>query len=121
MSSWPASLPQTHFLGTSVGDDESRIRSSMDAGPALVRNRFTAHTQSVNVPIVITGAQLAVFNTFYRTTLNNGADSFTWTHPIDGSSVSYRFINPPKWECIVPDSVADNRLWRSVLDLEILP
>lgn len=120
MSAWPATLPQTPFLGTEFGDDESRLISSMDAGPALVRNRFTAVPQPVSIPIVLNGTQLATFLTFYRTTLNYGTNSFTWIHPQDGSSVSYRFKTPPKWQSIRSGATAD-RLWRSVLNLEILP
>ena len=120
MSNWPASLPQQYFLGTDIGDDESRLISAMDAGPALIRNRFTAITKTVNSPIGLTGTQKATFDTFYRTTLNNGTDSFTWTNPVDDSSVSIRFKAPPKWQAVRPGTPAQ-RLWRSVLTLEILP
>jgi len=120
MSNWPAFLPQQYFLGNDIGDDETRLVSSMDAGPALVRNRFTAFTQTINTPIVLTGAQLATFNTFYRTTLNHGTDPFTWTNPVDDSSVSIRFKSPPKWQSI-RSGLTSVRLWRAVLSLEILP
>ena len=120
MSNWPASLPQQYFLGVDSGDDETRLVSPMDAGPASVRNRFTAFSQSVNSPIVLTGAQRVTFNTFYRTTLNHGTDPFTWTNPVDDSSVSIRFKSPPKWQSVKSGSPA-TRLWRAVLSLEILP
>ena len=120
MSAWPASLPQQYFLGNAIGHAETRFVSSMDAGPALVRNRFTAFTQSTNSPIVFTGTQLATFNTFYRTTLNHGTDSFTWTNPVDDSSISIRFKSPPKWQS-VKSGIPAERLWRAVLSLEILP
>jgi hypothetical protein len=120
MSNWPAELPQKQFLGTTIQDDESRIIQTMDAGPASVRNRFTAITQSVNCPIVLTGAQRAIFNTFYRTTLNHGTNSFTWTDPTTDQSVTFRFKRPPTWQAISPGSV-NNRIWRSNLELEILP
>lgn len=120
MSNWPASLPQQYFLGVDIGDDESRLVSSMDAGPALVRNRFTAVPQPINTPIILTGTQLVTFNTFYRTTLNRGTNPFTWTNPTDDSSVSMRFKSPPKWQSI-KSGLASQRLWRAVLSLEILP
>lgn len=120
MINWPSELPQTAFLDTSIGDDESRLISPMDAGPALIRNRFTAITQSVDIPIIITGTQLGIFKTFYRTTLNHGASQFTWNDPTDGSTVTFRFRSPPVWRAIKPGAVAD-RLWQASLSLEILP
>ena len=120
MSNWPATLPQQYFLGVDIGDDETRLVSPMDAGPASLRNRFTAFAQPLNTPIVLNGAQLATFNAFYRTTLNHGTDSFTWTNPVDDSSVSIRFKSPPKWQSI-RSGLTTTRLWRAVLSLEILP
>lgn len=119
MSSWPATLPNMK-LGTDIGDDESRLTTPMDAGPASVRNRFTAVTQTVNVPMVLTGTQLAAFNTFFRTTINHGTDSFTWTDPADGSSVTVRFKSKPRWQSISSGAAAD-RVWSGTLSLEILP
>lgn len=120
MSAWPADLPQDGFLGTDHGDDDSRLVSNMDSGPALVRKRFTAYTQSIAVPMVLTGAQYASFLTFYRTTLNQGTGPFTWKNPVDDSSVSMRFTAPPRFKSIKSGAVAD-RLWQGTLSLEILP
>ncbi|MCK5581330.1 MAG: hypothetical protein KAJ18_08665 [Candidatus Omnitrophica bacterium] len=120
MSTWPASLPQQHFLGVDIGDDETRLISPMDAGPASVRNRFTAFSQQINTPIVLTGAQLEIFRTFYRDTLNNGTNTFTWTDPVDDQSVTLRFKSPPRWKA-VRSGIPAKRLWSSALALEILP
>jgi len=120
MANWPASLPQVQFLGVSTQDDDSRLISPMDAGPSSVRNRYTANTKSIKTPIILTGAQLATFNTFYRTTLNHGTDSFTWTDPEDDSSATFRFKTPPAWTAIKPGDSSE-RLWQGNLDLEILP
>lgn len=120
MANWPATLPQRGLKGATTGDDESRLISPMDSGPASVRNRFTAITRSINVPMVLTGDQLEDFNTFYRTTLLNGSDSFTWVDPVDNSSATLRFKSPPVWSCI-RSGLPANRLWSSTLALEILP
>lgn len=120
MSNWPAGLPQQLKIGASIGDDDSRLTSAMDAGPASVRNRFTAFTQSVQTPMIITGAQLEIFKTFYRTTLVQGSLSFDWTDPSDDTSVTYRFKTPPKWVA-VRSGVPNVRLWQATLDLEIQP
>jgi hypothetical protein len=121
MANWPAALPQKMFLGTQIGDDETRLITPMDSGPSSMRNRFTARTQTVKTNMVLTGSQLAIFQTFYRTTLNNGASSFTWTDPTDGNSVTIRFKTPTMWTCVKPDLDPDSRIWQSTLDLEIQP
>ena len=95
MDVWPATLPE-FGAGTSIQDDESRLTSSMDAGPASVRNRFTAITKSVKTSMVMTGAQIAIFNTFMRTTLKFGSLSFTWVNPVTGASETVRFKNNPE-------------------------
>jgi len=120
MSQWPSGLPQAAFLGASVGDDESRLISPMDTGPASVRKRFTAFTQTYNVPIILTGSQLLIFQEFYRTTLNQGTDSFTWIHPVDDSTVTMRFKSPPQWQSL-KSGASGSREWQATLNLEILP
>lgn len=121
MSSWPSTLPQKQFQGVSVQDDESRLISQMDAGPASIRNRFTAVPQTVTTRIVLTGEEYETFKTFLRTTLNHGTNSFDWTDPGDGTTVTFRFRQKPTFTCIKTNSDPDLRLWEAVLNLEILP
>ena len=121
MANWPALLPQQMGAETSIQDDESRLIQQMDAGPASVRNRFTAITQTIKTTMILTGTQLVTFLTFFRTTLNHGTDSFTWTHPADGSSVSMRFKTKPEWTCIKTSPVTADRLWQASLELEVIP
>lgn len=121
MSNWPSQLPQKQFMGVSIQDDESRLITAMDAGPSAIRNRYTATTRSVSTSMVLTGAQLEIFNTFLRTTLNHGTNSFTWTDPENGDSVTFRFKSKPRWQCIKTSSDPDTRIWQGSLDLEILP
>lgn len=116
---WPTSLPNMK-LGTSVGDEESRLISPMDSGPASVRKRFTAFTQKVDVPMVLTGAQLAIFQTFYRTTINQGTDSFNWKDPATDAAAILRFKSPPVWSS-VKSGEPNDRIWKGTLSLEILP
>ena len=121
MSVWPATLPQDFMADASVGDDESRLISQMDAGPASVRNRFTAVSRSVKTSMVLTGAQLVAFNTFFRTTLQQGTLSFTWIAPDTGSAATLRFRKKPEWQCVRPSSDPSTRLWQGSFELEILP
>lgn len=121
MANWPSTLPQEMSAETTVQDDESRLISPMDAGPASVRNRFTAITQTIKTGMILTGSELQTFLTFFRTTLNHGRDSFTWTHPFDGSSVDMRFKTKPEWKCIKPDSDSSSRVWQADFELEVKP
>jgi hypothetical protein len=121
MPNWPATLPQDLLAGASIGDDESRLTTNMDAGPASVRNRFTAITQSVKGGLILTGTELETFNTFLRTTLQHGSLAFDWTDPSTGDSVSMRFKKKPQWACIKPAAAAADRYWTAEIELEILP
>lgn len=120
MANWPESLP-SFSASTSIQDDESRLTSTMDAGPASVRNRFTAITQTVKTSMVMTGAQIAIFNTFMRTTTQHGSLSFTWINPVTGASESVRFKKKPEWTCVRPSADVSSRLWQGDMELEILP
>lgn len=91
MAVWPLTLPQSMLSGITDEMQDTRIRSSTDVGPAIVRQRYTAGVRNVDVPITLTAAERVIFETFYHTTLNEGTFSFTWTDPIDASAKSYRF------------------------------
>lgn len=121
MATWPEALPQDLLAGANINDEESRLISENDAGPASIRNRFTAVSQIVKAGIILTGAELATFNTFLRTTLQHGALAFDWTDPVTGETESMRFKTKPQWSCIKPDSAVSDRLWQGSFDLEILP
>ncbi len=121
MDTWPATLPQKLSSDTSVQDDESRAVANMDSGPASVRNRFTAITQTVKGSMVLTGSQLATFNTFFRTTLKHGSLSFYWIHPFTEGAVEIRFKSKPSWNCIKSSSNVNNRLYQASFELEIQP
>jgi len=92
----------------------------MDAGPASRRNRYSAISKTVKCPIILTGTQLQTFNTFYETTLENGALAFDWEDPITDATVSFAFRSPPSFQ-IVSGGTTETRTWRATLDLEIQP
>ena len=121
MDTWPATLPQRLSSDASVQDDESRASQSMDAGPASVRNRFTAITQTAKGSIILTGAQLTIFNTFFRTTIKHGSLSFYWIHPQTEAQVTIRFKSKPEWKCIKSSPNTDERLYQASLEMEIQP
>ncbi len=121
MDTFPATLPQRLSSDTTVKDDESRAITDMDSGPASVRNRFTAITQTVKGSMLLTGSQLSTFYTFFRTTLKHGALSFTWSHPFTEETVTIRFKNKPEWQCIKSDPSVTDRLYQASFELEIQP
>lgn len=68
------------------------MRTEMESGPprqTKVRSRVLV-TRQVVIDID-SGANYALFKTWYGTTINEGADWFTWTDPVDGVSKSARF------------------------------
>jgi hypothetical protein len=121
MDNFPAELPQRLLSDCTVKDDESRAISDMDSGPASVRNRFTAITQSVKGSYILTGSQLTTFNTFFRTTLKHGSLTFAWIHPITEEYAEMRFKSKPEWSCIKSAPATDDRLYQASLELEIQP
>ncbi len=121
MDTWPVTLPQRLSSDASVQDDESRAMTDMDAGPPSVRNRFTAITQTVKGSMILTGAQLVTFNTFFRTTLAHGSLSFTWIHPFTEEAAVFRFKTKPQWQCIKPDPDVNSREYQASFDLLIEP
>lgn len=67
------------------------IRSDPKSGYEQTRPRFTRARRSFGVNYVgLDAADEALLRAFEITTLRNGADSFTWTHPISGAAYTVR-------------------------------
>jgi len=128
---WPSSLPQNQFIGVADERQKGALRTAMDAGPAKQRRRFSAAVRTITCPVEMSSAQKAVFDTFFITTLAEGALPFTWTDPNTDATQNFRFIAPPKFTLdvggapavVAPpgDPMAQRRLWKASLPLEILP
>jgi hypothetical protein len=97
MDDWPSSLPQAPLEAAyNEMAPDMAVRTEMDAGPAKVRRRFTAAPRPFpGIEFSLTFAQYATFDDFYVTTLQGGALSFNWQHPITGASATFRFMPPP--------------------------
>jgi hypothetical protein len=116
MASWPGTLPTEPIeTGYSETAPNNLIRTNMDVGPAKVRKRTLANVRQLTVQFVLTSTQVGYLDTFYVTTTNSGADSFTWTHPRTTSPITLRFVNPPTYTPI------EGGLYSVSLSLEILP
>jgi hypothetical protein len=115
MAVWPVGLQQKQFSGVKESRQPGAIRSKMGTGAPKVRKRFTAVVRNIDVPIVLSIADKATFNTFFNTTLSEGVTAFTWVDPDDDStSVSYRFRNPVSFTKVGGE-------FTGVMNLEILP
>ncbi|PIQ26127.1 hypothetical protein COW64_12340 [bacterium (Candidatus Blackallbacteria) CG18_big_fil_WC_8_21_14_2_50_49_26] len=67
------------------------LRSSAEAGYLQTRPRTTRARRSWGVRYpVLDATDTAALRAFEITTLRNGADSFSWTHPISGTSYTVR-------------------------------
>lgn len=120
MPTWPPSLPQGFFLRATDQRQDAVARTPMDSGPATTRNRFTAVSRELSVPIVLTGAQRQTLDAFFETDLANGALSFDWKDPVTDAAKTFRFRAPPRFSLGAPGA-PDERLWSGTLELEILP
>jgi hypothetical protein len=67
----------------------------MDTGPAKVRRRFTTPITDFQVVQYMSKTQYADLDTFYHSTLAGGALKFEWQHPRTGTTMNFRFIEPP--------------------------
>lgn len=121
MATWPATLPQTVLSDLVRQRQAGKVRSDMDTGPAKQRARFTATTKQFTASLMMTGAQLTTFYTFYETTLGQGAVSFTWVDPITDASATLRFMGEPTDTLVRADDTPDDRLYSVTLPLEKLP
>lgn len=104
---WPVSLQQTLNSDFSYKKGDSLLRSSNDIGPDKVRRRSTVSVPTLSASIHLTTAQYSVLDYFYETSLNGGAKTFSFVHPISGLTKEFRFSSPPafrylgagKWIC----------------------
>jgi hypothetical protein len=137
---WPTALPQYLLTRNYAEDDPNTVvRTTMDAGPAKVRRRFTAGVRQVSGIIVVDEDQLDTLSDFFMNDCAGGAIAFQWTmqrrqrdtsEPADTSQIAdtsllplifvgtntYRFVKAPKYtDC------GDGQHYEVALALEILP
>lgn len=118
MVAYPASLPDP-FVGLTDARLPAVARTEMDAGPPKVRRRFTAAVRNFEVPYVLTGSERATFETFFVTTLKEGSLEFDWIDPLDLSTLTMRFREPPAWTLRAGGGSA--AIWQTSLAIEVLP
>jgi hypothetical protein len=117
MPTWPADLPD-HLLVEGYGESppDTSIRTTMEAGVAKVRRRFTYAARPIAGALSLTRAQVESLDVFYRTDTQSGALRFSWRHPrfANLTAVQMRFTAAPRYEALEPE------IWRATLQLEIV-
>ncbi len=125
--SWPAGLPQYHFIGTTLSKPVSVIASENTTGPPQYRKltQWEADKLFVETPLLLTGFQVATFWTFWDN-INQGRDAFNWTRPDTDTQCEYRFrgsngqVQPPVFTLVRGDSDDDDRIWQTSISLEVV-
>lgn len=110
MSIWPEEfvILKDNF---SLGLGDTVLRTSMDSGPAKLRNRSLLRIDQVSFSMFLTNDVFQRFIEFYEA---NKASIFTFTRPDNKKVVSARFAS-------TPSTNMNETLWSVGVTLEILP
>lgn len=119
-------LPPLSFVGLTTSQVPSVAVFVPDFGPPMTRVRSTQGRRFQSTPVEITGAQLALFHTFFNNTLFGGTQPFDWIDFETGAAATMKFlaesdgVRVPKFEQIIgsPDPLL--RRYRATLELEIV-
>lgn len=98
MATWPTFLPAPLQSGYEINPDDPILRTQMDAGPDRVRRRFTAIPSSIPVKWRFSGAEMALFEAWYKHEALDGAAWFNvnLANGLGIQSMEARFTRPPK-------------------------
>lgn len=119
MPSWRDSLPR-QSSSIELSRLDALIHTDMEIGPAKVRRRSTKDRVFVRVTsMYFSGHQLTEFDDFWDNDLGGGVLTFTWEHPLNDATVSYRFVQRPMFSLVSPGPYPD-RMWSASLDLEVI-
>lgn len=91
--------------------EDGVIRSPAEGGYEQTRPRFTRARRTWGLSYIVDATDLATLRAFEWTTVSNGADLFTWTHPVSGVSYTVRLAAPIQFALI------DRGWWRATLTL----
>lgn len=97
VAAWPGSVNQ--FVkrdGYGETPERNVVSFAPDVGPPIERKRSAISTTVLSGEGRGTRTEWDALVTFYKTTLNDGVDSFTRLHPDTGASITCRFTEPPK-------------------------
>ena len=112
---WDSTLPQLfEQQGYNEGDIQNLITTTMNGGPAKSRPKSTEAYQTIKGTMLLSHAQKATFESFYKDTLAWGALSFKFPEPYaPASTFEAKILSRP----IVP---VNGKYWRLTLSLQRL-
>lgn len=85
---WPAELPRPERESWKLQPQEARRKRQLGAGPPGYRRRFSSVARSVNLSLLLTRDQKAVFDRFYHEDCAEGSGFFWMPDPTtDGWSL----------------------------------
>ena len=89
---WPNSLPRP-LSGFGEAQERPAMRLPMDSGHIRQQQRFDASVPTYSITWNFSAAEMATFETFFFTTLQNGSRQFTIPLPVDNAynAVPVRF------------------------------
>ncbi|OGP64588.1 MAG: hypothetical protein A2169_01095 [Deltaproteobacteria bacterium RBG_13_47_9] len=117
---WPVTLPQD-ILAADYQETLPKvvIRTPMGEGPAKTRRVSGLNSRFVNVGLIMTKAQVEIFDEFFMETLLGGSLHFTWTHPRTDEAIDCR-ITASESDVPIYGQVSGD-LVKVSFQLEILP
>jgi hypothetical protein len=114
---WPAALPPLAELdGYTETPPDLALRSSVEAGPAKTRPRWSAGATRVSGRLLLDAAQAEALAQFYRAATLTGALVFEAPHPRTGLVARLRFTRAPE----LAHLAEGGGLWRAQIELEAL-
>lgn len=117
---WPTTLPDNILSEFSESTQSNILSFTCQNGPEKRRRTSTYKRKFQSGSLQLTGAQVTILKGFYDTTLSGGIDTFDWEDMVTGATVSFRFVSEPKYSNVVPGPVADNRLYETTIELEVM-
>lgn len=117
---WPADVPESPLLdGYTRQRQNSKLRTSVDAGLDKVRNRYRATPINITERYHFTNTEKQDFVTFHDDSCDGGAERFIKKNPETGIDSEYRFTAEPQYEVVGYGS--DGAIWNVSLAIEIMP
>jgi hypothetical protein len=119
VDSWPADLPQDWYLADNGPDYkpvDNTIRTSVMAGPAKARRKFTSNVENLTLTGTLDRCEYKLLKDFVQLTLKEVLP-FGWKHFITDGPATYRF--PAGWSSVEAKHLGGD-IWTVSLQLEML-
>lgn len=121
---YPSTLPQLFQHDSFTKSRQGNLlRTEMDSGLPKVRRLFTAVSTYLTGEMIMTNAELAIFEDFFDNTIASGALSFNFPNPFDygATTLEVRFNISSKSEPYTVSPDGGTMDWRIGFALETIP